>query len=356
MKLNKLLLMVFAGSLFFVSCSNDDDSSDNTPQGEFDNGVFVLNQGGFGHGNASLSFISNDFTLENDVYSGVTGLDLGDTAQDIAFEGDKAYIVVNNSHTVEVVNRYTMVHIATIEDGLDNPRYIELHNGKGYVTNWGVGSDAEDDYVAVIDLTSNTVTSTIAVAEGPEQIIEENGKLYVTHAGGWSQGNTVTVINTAGNTVETTITVGDVPTDIEEENGKIYVLNTGMPDWMGATPSSISVINTVNNTVESTVTFAEGIKASNLEIEDNVLYYTIGSGVYSVALGGSITLPAQPLFNTDAQQVASVSAFAKEDGKFYVADALDNNSNGKVYVYSNAGALLHTFTVGVIPFAFEFND
>lgn len=355
MKLNKLLLLAFAGSLFFVSCESDDDSSDR-PQGEFDNGVFVLNQGGFGHANASLSFVGNDNVLSNNVFTGITGLPLGDTAQDMAFEGDNAYIVVNNSHTVEVVNRYTLAHIATIEEPLDNPRYIAFHNGKGYVTNWGVGSDAEDDFIAVIDLATNTVSSTIAVAEGPEQIIEENGKLFVTHAGGWSQGNTVSVINIANGTVETEITVGDVPTDIEEENGKIYVLNAGMPDWMGATPSSISVINPSSNTVETTVNFGEGIKASNMEIEDNVLYYTIGSGIYAVTLGATITLPAEPVLDTNGQAVEAISAFAKEDGKYYVADALDNNSNGKIYVYSENGDLLHTFTVGVIPFSFSFND
>ncbi len=44
-------------------------------------------------------------------------------------------------------------------------------NGKGYVTDWGDGGSATDDVVAIINLATNTVESSISVGEGPEQII-----------------------------------------------------------------------------------------------------------------------------------------------------------------------------------------
>jgi YVTN family beta-propeller protein len=355
MKINKLLLTALAGSLFFVSCS-DDDSGNNTASGAYNNGMIILNQGNFGRGNASVSFLSNDMVLENDIFEGVNpGRILGDTGQDIGFEDEKAYIILNVSNKIEIVNRYTFAHIGTIS-GLENPRYITFRNNKAYVTNWGDGEVATDDYVAVIDLATNTVTARIPVAEGPERIIEENGKLYVAHKGGYGYGNSITVINANTNSVVTTIAVGDVPNSLEEENGKLYVLSEGLPSWASTeTAGRISVINLSNNTVTSTVNFTGNAHPSNLVIEDNKIYFTEGSDVYSMALNAT-AIPAEPIFTTTQQGIYGVSAFAVKDGRIYVGDARDNNSNGRVYVHSLNGTLQDTFTVGLIPAGFYFND
>lgn len=356
MKINKLILTAIAGSLLFVSCSDDD--SNNAPSGAYDNGMLILNQGGFGDGEASVSFLSDEMVLENNIFAAVNpGHILGDTGQDIGFKGDLAYIVLNVSNKIEIVNRYTFAHIATINQGLDNPRYIAFHNNKAYVTNWGDGSVTTDDYVAVIDLGTNTVTSEIAVAEGPERIIEEDGKLYVAHKGGYGYGNTVTVINTSSNSVATTIPVGDVPNSLEVEDGKLYVMSEGLPSWAEEeTPGRLTVINLSNNSVASTLSFSGASHPSNMVIEDDKIYFTEGSGIYSMAMN-STTLPSQPIFSTEEQGVYGVYAFAVNDDKIYVGDALDFNSNGKVYVYSLTGEITdeNIYTVGVIPAGFYFN-
>jgi hypothetical protein len=77
------------------------------------------------------------------------GKTLGDTGQDIGLYNDLAFVVLNYSNKIEVINRYTMVHVATIDSGLSNPRFIAFW--KGYVTNWGNGGSATDDYVAVVN-------------------------------------------------------------------------------------------------------------------------------------------------------------------------------------------------------------
>lgn len=359
MKLNKLFLTAIAGSLFFVSCSSDDDSSVVVPEGDYAEGTFILNQGGFNHGDAEVSFLSNDNVLTNGIYGIVNGANnpLGDTAQDMGFNGELAYIVLNNSHIVEVVNRYTFAHVATIEDGLDNPRYIAFHDGKAYVTNWGDGMVADDDFIAVIDLSTNTVALTISVAEGPDRIIEENHKLYVAHSGGFNFGNTVSVINPMGNTVEATIPVGDYPTGIKEENGKIYVLASGKPAWTeDETSGKITVINPANNTVVNTLSFSEVTHPENMGIANSVLTYTIGAEVYAMSLiGGTLTLPTDSFLDISGQGAFGISAFASHDNKYYIGDAGDFSANGKVYVYSETGTLLYTHTVGVIPVGFYFN-
>lgn len=357
MRLHKLLLTAILGSFLFVSCSSD-DNNDSKPSGAYDNGVIILNQGNFLKGNASISFLSNSFVTENNIFSAVNnGALLGDTGQDIGFNGDLAYIVLNVSNKIEIVNRYTFVKVATINSGLDNPRYIAFHNGKAYVTNWGDGNIKTDDYIAIVDLKTNAVTGTIPVAEGPEKIIEENGKLYVAHAGGFGYGNTITVIKTANNTIETTIAVGDVPNSIETENGKLYVLTSGKSEFSGSeSAGKFHIISLNDNKVTTTLDFAGLTHPSNLVIEDNKIYYTVNSDVYIMGLAPT-ALPTAFLFSTTAQGVENgINCFAVENNKIYVGDALKFNSNGNVYVYSLQGALQHSTTVGLIPAGFYFND
>lgn len=353
MKFSKLVLVALVGSVFFVSCS-DNDNYNETPLGTYDNGALILNQGGFGKGNASVSYLSDDFvTQQNNIFSLVNPtLTLGDTGQDIGLNGDLAFIVLNVSNKIEVVNRYTMAHVATISSGLDNPRYIAFSNGKGFVTNWADGGSTSDDYVAVLNLSTYAVITNIPVAEGPERIIENNNKLYVAHLGGWGSGKIISVINATDNTLLTTINVGDRPNSLEINNSSLYVICGGNPSYTGTeTAGSLVKINLANNTVSSTINFPDATHPSNLDVVDSAVYYTVGSAIYKSTLAAT-TLPTTPLFTTTGKGIYS---FAVNNNKIYVGDAGDNNSNGKVFIYSLAGALEHDYTVGIIPAGFYFN-
>ncbi len=355
-KFNKLIFTVLASSILFVSCDNDSDP-DVAPRGNYDGGVFVLNEGNFGSPNGTVSYLSNDFQLENNVFSLVNPtMVLGEIPQNIGFNGDLAYIVVNVSNKIEVVNRYTFKSVATISADLSNPRYIAFANGKGYVTNWGSGADTTDDYVAVINLASNSVASKIPVVEGPEKIIENDGKLYVAHRGGWGQGNSVSVINSGTNTVTTNLLVGDAPSGLEKQNGVLYVLCDGRPSYAAPeTAGKLVKINLNTNTVTSTINFDGLTHPSNLDIDNNKIYYTVGSSVY-VTTPTATTLPVTAAFNMTAQGVLSAYGFAVKDNNIYVADAGNYADPGIVYVYSSTGAVLNQFTVGTSPNGFYFNN
>ena len=355
MKFTKLILIALTGSLFFASCS--DDSDDQAPLGSYDNGVLILNQGRYTHGDASMSYISDDFaTQQNNIFALVNPtITLGDVGQDVGFVNNLAFIVMNNSNKIEVVNRYTMAHVATISTGLINPRYIAFSNGKGFVTNWGDGGSTTDDFIAVINLSSYTVSSTIPVAEGPERIIEEDGKLYVAHAGGFGFGNSISVINAATNTFVTSIPVGDVPTSLDIEDNSLYVLCAGAPNYAPAeTAGKFVKINLNTNTVSNAISFPGLTHPSNMIVDDNAFYYTIGSDIFKSDLN-AVALPTAKFFSISGQSTYGVYSFAFHNNRFYVGDARDNNSNGKVYIYSATGAFQQEFTVGLLPAGFYFN-
>ena len=356
MNFSKLVVAALVSTFFFVSCTNDNDKVE-APLGNYDNGLLILNQGGFGKGNASVSFLSNDFvTQQNNIFSLVNpALILGDTAQDIGLYQNLAFIVLNVSNKIEIVNRYTMAHIATVSSGLKNPRFIAFSNGKAFVTNWGDGNSATDDYVAVVNLSTYVVSNKIPVAEGPERIVESNSKLYVAHQGGYGFGKTISILNGSTNALLSTINVGDVPNSLEISNNFLYVLCGGKPGYSGAeTGGSLVKISLNDATVSGTITFSAKTHPSNLDIVASDFYYTINADIFKSALSAT-TLPTAALFSTTAQGVYGVYSFAVHNNKVYVGDAGDYSSNGKIYVYSSTGLLEKNYTVGVIPAGFYFN-
>lgn len=359
MTFSKIAVFTASIFLFFTSCSEDDELLP-LPLGAYEKGVLVLNEGNFGQPNSSLSYISNDLsTFQNNVFSIVNPtLTLGDTGQDLAFNGNLAYVVMNNSNKIEVVNRFTLKSIGTILTGLSNPRYIAFYNGKGYVTNWGNPGNTSDDYVAIINLSSNTVTSTIPVVEGPEKVLVVNNTIYVAHKGGFGFGNKVSVISPTTNAVLSEIAVGDLPSSLIESNGSLYVLCSGIPSWSttpAETGGKLVKINLATNAVSSTLDFQVNEHPQNLNISGTSFYYTVDKKIFSMSVGVT-SLPTAPLFTTAAQGAYGIYGFAVGNDKIYVSDAKDYSSNGEVYVYNKTGILQKSYTVGVIPSGFYFNN
>ncbi|WP_366183649.1 DUF5074 domain-containing protein [Flavobacterium ovatum] len=352
MNFKKITIACIATALSLVSCTNDDNESKS--QGTYDKGVIILNEGGFTKGNAEISFLANaGVATENKLFALNNGGSLlGDVAQNFNANGATAYVVMNGSNKIEVLERYSLKRIATISKDLYNPRYIVFANGKGYVTNWGDGDDATDDYVAVINLTTNLVESKIPVAEGPEKLIVYNSKLYVAHKGGYGSGNTLSVIDVATAKVSTTVPVGDVPAAIEENQGVIYVLCQGKSVWSGAeSAGKIQKINPATNLVTTSLDFALTSHPGKMDIENNKIYFTQAKNVY-VMNTSDTSLPTTALF----ESTFSPYGFAVNNNLIYTGDAGDYSSDGKIAIYDTAGSLKSTYAVGIIPGGFFFNN
>ena len=357
MKNLKLTIYAIFAIGTFTSCTNDDAPAVEAPLGAYQNGILIVNEGNFGSDNSSISYLSGDLgTFQLNAFTAVnSSLTLGNTAQSISFNNDKAYVVVNGSNKIEVLNRYTLQHIATISTGLSNPRFVEFANGKGYVTNWGDGGSPSDDYVAVLNLSTNAIATTIPVVEGPERITQSNGKLYVAHKGGYGHGNVITIINSNSDTNETTISVGDVPGSLEISNGFLYVLCEGKPSWTGSeTVGKLHKINLSNTAQITTLDFTLGNHPANLDLDGGNIYYTNSNHVYKIS-ETNFTLPSAALFNTTTQSVSSFYGFAVKSSKIFIADANNFSAAGEIFVFTDAGSVVNTRTVGVCPNGFYFN-
>src|SRR6218665_419744 len=365
MNYSKLILAAIT-ALLFVSCSDDDsDAGRRAPLGSYDYGVLVLNEGNFTSDNASVSYISEDFSVvQNDVFSIVNDEDLGDVAQSIGFYNELAYIVVNNSNSIQVVNRYTFKKVSKITADINNPRYIAFANGKGYVTNWGDPTNTNDDYVAVINLSTNAVSSKIPVVEGPERILENAGKLYVSHISRYGFSNSVSVVS--NDALSTNITVGDLPDELNIIDGNLWVSCKGRPNYAaaGGTAGKFVKVNLSTNTVSGSLEFPTTTALTHLgktAASGSEIFYNIGSKIYKVSSSATV-LPSSPLFDAVGQNVSSVYGFAVNNSRIYIANAFGFDVSGKVHVYTSgengtaAGDLLQTIGVGVGPSGFYFNQ
>lgn len=359
MKLNRLPLLALS-LLLFAACEKDEDVTPVQPEeGTYSEGIFVLNEGNYGLGNSTVSFLNPEteemyyslFSAEN------SGEELGDTGQSIGFYKDYAFIIMNVSNKIEVVDRHNFEKVGTITSGLDNPRYIAFSEDKAYVTNWGDGTNPDDDFVAVIDAENFSVSTTIEVAEGPEEIVAAGGKIYVAHPGGFSFSNKISVINSETASVEKEIEVGDVPNSLEVSGDFLWVASSGLPSYAETeTSGEITQIDLNSNEIVSEYEF-EGntMHPNNLEIENGQIYFTLGKQVFLTSTENT-GIPGEAFISLE--EVGVLYGFEVENGKIYAASAnSDFTGDGDLFIYeAGSGELLESYKTGINPNGIYFNQ
>ncbi|MBC7607155.1 MAG: hypothetical protein H7199_09415 [Burkholderiales bacterium] len=351
MKSFKLFLGTLVGSILLVSC-NKEELPVFASLGNYENGIFVLNEGNAAAG--SVSFIKNNslfvnqniFAAENPTANGIGGY-----VQSIFFDGEKAFII-SGSNKITVVNRYTFKLIGTVESGLANPRYGVVVGGKAYVTNSKTNSFENpatgntDDYISVINLSTLQVESTINIDAIADKIAFINGKIYITN-GTYGEGNSLTIIDPLNNTIIKTLTFGNSPNSMEESNGNLYVLCSNF-----ANASELVKVNLATDEIASNLILPNALgNAQNLNVENGNIYFTVDSKVFSSPLN-SASISETPLFTSTA---TTLYGFTVKNTTIYLSDAKDYNSDGGVFIYSTSGTLVNQFTVGLIPNGFYFN-
>lgn len=328
-------------ALFVLSSCNTDKPDDDPNYESFTNGVFVVHEGNFQSGNASLSFF-NKYTevMSNDVFEAVNSIPLGDVAQSMVTIGDRGYVVVNNSGKIEVVNLEDLSSVGTIS-GLSSPRYIcVVSNSTAYV------SDLFSGLISIFNPQTLAVTGSIALNGQVEEMVKTAGAVIAAGTG----ANQVYKINTLNNSITDSVAVGVGPANLAMDvNGRVWVLTNG--GW-GTEAPKLVCIDPVSMNIELSLDFPSGSFPSSLKTNaaGTALYWTNGA-VYKMDITSS-TLPSVSFINASAYKVAA----DPETDLIYVSDAGDFNSNGKVYRYQASGTPIDTFNVGVIPGEFTFTD
>jgi len=350
----ELLLILLL--LFLFSCSKNDDFGEQTPEdGIYSNGkgVFVVNEGNFGNGNGSLSFLNLDsLKIYNDIFYRSNQRPLGDVPISMTITGENAFLVVNNSSKIEVVKLQDMSSLSTIS-GLTSPRYIYQVSGqKAYV------SDFVDPKISIVNTQDFSVTGKIDIGCASDQMLQADGKIFSAF---WSNynfqhrvNNKLMVIDTSNDLLVDSVLVGKEPNSmVRDKDGKLWVLCSGgfaseeNPSLWQIDPESLEIVFSfifpdVNSSPTSLCRNGAG----------DSLYY-LNQGIYQFAIDATV-LPNDPLIEENEHLFYSL-AIDPETSIIYATDAIDYQQRGLLLRYRSDGTFIDSFRAGIIPGGMVFN-
>lgn len=343
MKLNRLLQFIFGFVLLFsISCTSDYEEI--IPEITYNNGFLVTNEGNFGKPNADVTFVTKDLSLmQDDIYKVKNNNEnLGDVLQTMVFNGDKAYLLLNNSNKITVVDRVSFKKSGEITAQLDNPRYMAVANGNLYVSN---DKYAGGKFVNVYKLSDNSFVKKIDFASTStvERIVEAGGNVFVQNTNSFNPGTTITKINTTSNTIDATpvqVPNGNNINRIISYNNSVYAIAEGTSN------SYIHQIPAAGGAI-TTTTLAGIEKGTNLQIDGGRFYFSSKNKIYSMAMTAT-TAPTSPLITAvDGGDYFTLYGFNVIDGRIFTIDVKGFTAPSEITVYTTAGAAVSKFKAGM---------
>lgn len=354
--------------LFLLACDDLEDKPSSMPQENGDvsemgtEEIYVLSEGLFNQNNSTLARYSFHQGRRTNKYFFVNNQrGLGDTANDMAIYGDKIYVVVNVSSTVEVIDFATGKSVRQIrmlrEDGSSRqPRAITFHDNKAYVCSF-------DGTVARIDTSTLEIEEVTAAGRNADAICVQNGKLYVSNSGGLDYSgigvdHTVSVINIATFKEIKKIEVGPNPaTILAGPDDAVYVVTRGRQIEEG----DYHLVKIDSRTDAVAATYNE--KALNFTIDGPIAYlYTYdyqtkasAIKVFDLTTGTVI----RENFITDGTLIHTPFSIQMNpfSGNVYITEAYNYTGKGDVLCFNQQGQLQFRLNeIGLNPNKVVFSD
>lgn len=343
--MKKIVLLLTVAFLAITSCDKAPQVPEMTalPDSTL-GGVFIINEGNYMQGNAELSFLDVGLNQKFDnVFFQANKRKLGDVFQSMNIINGNAYLVINNSSKIEIINPKTFKSIGAIK-GLHSPRYIiKTSTNKAYV------SDIYDNNFFVIDLSNNQILKKILLWGWVEEMISINGKTYASNL----RGSSINIIDENTDQIIDSIETPFAPKNIlKDSSNHLWVLCGDA----NASDKRHFIVKIDLQTKKITKQFeikTPQTNANKLRINaaGNTLFW-IDEGVFKMSISDNI-LPPNPIIDKQ-QRIFYGLAIDPKYHEIMVSDAKDFNSNSDVYRYDFNGQLLGKFIGGKITSDFYF--
>lgn len=346
-----------------ASCSDGTDEPDLIIDPVYAS-LYVVNAGNFMQSNSSITSWTSDSVVSQEVFFKANRFKLGDAAQSMAFYGDKAWIVVNNSNVVFAVDAETFKEVGRIDNGLVSPRYIHFISGdKAYITQM-YSSD-----IAVVNPKTYEVIGQVKDSKevynggNTEEMVQIGDYVYVNC---WSYDNRILKIDTRTDEIVMETEVGKQPVSlVKDADDNLWTICDGGWDnhplgWYEA--PSLLCLDSSTLEVKKRFEFKIGDWIAGKMFTDNQkkhIYWIINSYDDSYANVGGIfcmdikadKLPSSPLIALGDKNFYAAS-ISPVDSMIFAADCLDWQQSGVIYRYSSSGDYLGKFDAGIIPTSF----
>lgn len=368
------LAVLLMGTAVMTSCDPAEDYPETYLQ-EYSTGAYVVNSGNM-YSNIESSLTAIDYassTATQNVFKTANGRSLGNTANDGIVYGNKIYLAVDQSNTIEVIDKKTKQSIKQIKttdllgkaEGAE-PRHISADGGKVYFTTYG-------GYVAAVDTTSFALQKKWQVGSYPEGLVIAHGNIYVANSNYGKGGGNISCINLSNDKVETKNIEGvNNPTSIYYASNVLYVLDNQYYD---------TSYNAYGENALRAVSFAEG---KSQKVADGNYAVCVTSGattrmyvvrpyfyVLNAPFGGTPSVSVLAAGSTQAQTmtlsempVSPCGIFVDPlNGHIFVLSYRlgdkgypDYSGNGYVVEYDRAGQKQHEYETGVGSCAMFFDS
>lgn len=315
-------------------------------------GLFVINEGNFQYGNASLSFYDPaQMKVENEVFFRANAMKLGDVAQSMIIRDDVGWVIVNNSHVVFAINTKTFKEVGRITN-LTSPRYMHfVSDTKAYITQlW-------DNRIFIVNpktyqITGHILCPNMTMESGStEQMVQKGKYVYVNC---WSYQNRILKIDTQTDQIVDELQVGIQPTSLVlDAYGKLWTITDGGYEGSpyGYEAPSLYRIDPESFTIEKKFMFAMGDSPSEVQLNgDKTKLYWINDDIWCMSVTAE-TIPVNSFLPAQNTIYYGLTVCPTSDD-VYVADAIDYVQQGKIYRYSSDGQFIDEFYAGIIPGAF----
>ncbi len=303
--------------------------------------IYVLCEGNFQTPNSTLwKFDDQLGPIQGPVHWDPNTNPLGDTGQSLHIANDLLFIVLNNSHTVEVVNLLNdFEEVATIDVAGVSPRNFTTDDNTGYLTNWNAGEIIRYNLSDLSLL--EPIPTTGLMTEG---IIVHDGYLYVSSPMylDWSTNDIVLKYDLA-NPFVAADTFQVVP-------GPLALLAVGDSIFVA---SRYYDLNWNANSGTSLILHSTGSVTTNnyaVDLGENRLVNIYGN-VYRTVLRGIAPLDANLAIGTTGQlgDLAGVYSASVYQNYIFIGHSTDYTAPDTVTVINTQGTVLQEYMVGAIP-------